>query len=202
MNDEAIAAEVSVLMIERHPDWAGQDWIEKGVGCLCAEHAQWLVRLPVSVTIRNGTQAGQQTLRAAVDWSYDLLNDPERLLLNCLSVFAGGWTLEAAEAVCPGDGICRGRQPLFRQDPLGYRVFATLSCLLGAQEVGQSPRGDRDQPRARTIRGTVLWPLQRGRDQGLLDRVFGCVEMAVTPDHGAQDLRRQMAQQVLQVGGA
>ena len=43
-----------------------------------------------------------QTLRAAVDWSYDLLDAPERALFARLSVFAGGWTLEAAEAVGPG----------------------------------------------------------------------------------------------------
>jgi predicted ATPase/DNA-binding SARP family transcriptional activator len=42
----------------------------------------------------------QQTLRAAIDWSYDLLSEPERLLFGRLSVFAGGWSLEAAEAVC------------------------------------------------------------------------------------------------------
>ena len=47
----------------------------------------------------------QQTLRALVDWSYDLLSEQERTLLRRLSVFAGGWTLEAAEAVCAGDGI-------------------------------------------------------------------------------------------------
>jgi non-specific serine/threonine protein kinase len=41
----------------------------------------------------------QQTLRATVDWSYALLSEPERALLRRLSVFAGGWTLEAAEAV-------------------------------------------------------------------------------------------------------
>jgi len=41
-----------------------------------------------------------QTLRASIDWSYDLLPEPERVLLQRLSVFAGGWTLEAAEAVC------------------------------------------------------------------------------------------------------
>jgi len=47
----------------------------------------------------------QQTLRATLDWSYDLLSDTERAFLRRLSVFAGGWVLEAAEAVCVGDGI-------------------------------------------------------------------------------------------------
>jgi predicted ATPase len=41
-----------------------------------------------------------QTLRATLDWSYDLLTEPERILLRRLAVFAGGFTLEAAEAVC------------------------------------------------------------------------------------------------------
>jgi predicted ATPase/DNA-binding CsgD family transcriptional regulator len=47
----------------------------------------------------------QQTLRATLDWSYDLLSDAEKHLFNRLSVFVAGWTLEAAEAVCGGDGI-------------------------------------------------------------------------------------------------
>lgn len=42
----------------------------------------------------------QQTLRALIDWSYDLLNDAERSLLRRLSVFSGGWTLGSAEQVC------------------------------------------------------------------------------------------------------
>ncbi len=45
----------------------------------------------------------QQTLRAVVDWSWDLLGKQERAVLRRLSVFAGGWTLEAAEAVCSDD---------------------------------------------------------------------------------------------------
>jgi non-specific serine/threonine protein kinase len=47
----------------------------------------------------------QQTLRATVDWSYDLLSEAERVLLHHLSVFSGGWALEAAEAVCGGDAV-------------------------------------------------------------------------------------------------
>ncbi|HET7090040.1 MAG TPA: tetratricopeptide repeat protein [Anaerolineae bacterium] len=46
-----------------------------------------------------------QTLRAAIDWSYDLLSDKERASFRRLSAFAGGWTLEAAETVCAGEGI-------------------------------------------------------------------------------------------------
>ena len=47
----------------------------------------------------------QQTLRASIDWSYDLLSTPERILLRRLAVFAGGWTLEAAEAVGSGGEV-------------------------------------------------------------------------------------------------
>jgi predicted ATPase/class 3 adenylate cyclase len=47
----------------------------------------------------------QQTLRALIDWSYDLLTEEERALLRRLSVFSGGWTLEAAEFVCPNHDV-------------------------------------------------------------------------------------------------
>jgi len=46
----------------------------------------------------------QQTLRALIDWSYDLLDNQEKLLLTRLSIFAGGWTLPAAEQVATGEG--------------------------------------------------------------------------------------------------
>ncbi|UQA98017.1 AfsR/SARP family transcriptional regulator [Streptomyces halobius] len=49
----------------------------------------------------------QQTLRAVVDWSWDLTDEPERAVLRRLSVFAGGCDLGAAEDVCAGDGVDR-----------------------------------------------------------------------------------------------
>jgi predicted ATPase/DNA-binding SARP family transcriptional activator/DNA-binding CsgD family transcriptional regulator len=47
----------------------------------------------------------QRTLRGSLDWSHALLNEPERKLFGRLAVFAGGWSLEAAETVCSEDGI-------------------------------------------------------------------------------------------------
>ena len=52
----------------------------------------------------------QQTLRALIDWSWDLLSDPERILLRRLSVFRMGWTLEAAEAVCTDEQVTGRRK--------------------------------------------------------------------------------------------
>jgi len=51
------------------------------------------------------TTPRQQTLRGALDWSYELLNESERKLFWRLSMFADGWTLESAEAVGAGEGI-------------------------------------------------------------------------------------------------
>lgn len=49
--------------------------------------------------------ARHRTLGTAIDWSYDLLPETERILLERLSVFSGGFTLDAAEVVCAGDGV-------------------------------------------------------------------------------------------------
>jgi non-specific serine/threonine protein kinase len=51
---------------------------------------------------RRTAQPRHRTLRGMVDWSWELLGEPERVLLRRLAVFAGGWTREAAEAVCHG----------------------------------------------------------------------------------------------------
>jgi predicted ATPase/DNA-binding SARP family transcriptional activator/DNA-binding CsgD family transcriptional regulator len=50
----------------------------------------------------------QRTLRGSLDWSFALLDEPERKLFGRLAVFAGGWSLEAARTVCSEDGIGQG----------------------------------------------------------------------------------------------
>src|SRR6185295_15522900 len=52
--------------------------------------------------------ARQRTMRAAIAWSHDQLDESQRLLFRRLAVFSGGWTLEAAEGICAGNGIEAG----------------------------------------------------------------------------------------------
>ena len=74
-----------------------------------------------------------QTLRALIDWSYDLLNPEEQMVLDRLSVFAGGWTLEAAEAVTSAG------------DTGEWQVLDHLAALVG-QEPGPGRRDPRFDP--------------------------------------------------------
>jgi predicted ATPase len=47
--------------------------------------------------------ARHQTMRASIDWSWGLLTESEQMFMQQLSVFAGGWTLEASQVICDGD---------------------------------------------------------------------------------------------------
>ncbi len=95
----------------------------------------------------------QQTLRALIDWSHELLSGAECVLLRRLSVFAGGWTLQAAEEVAAGGDITRNEvfellaqlteKSLVTMQPDGgrYRLLETvrlyaLERLVLAQEIG------------------------------------------------------------------
>ncbi len=65
---------------------------------------QIAARLDDALAVLGGSSSAgptrHETLRATLDWSYDLLSQPERVLFWRLAVFAGGWTIEAAEAIC------------------------------------------------------------------------------------------------------
>ncbi|MFI2509051.1 AfsR/SARP family transcriptional regulator [Streptomyces sp. NPDC018972] len=56
---------------------------------------------------QRGAPARQQTLRAVIDWSWELLSAPERIVLRRLAAHSDGCDLAAAEAVCTGDGVAR-----------------------------------------------------------------------------------------------
>ena len=74
-----------------------------------------------------------QTLRAAIDWSYDLLTGPERLVFERLSVFGGGCTLDAAEAIIPDEDV-------FADDVLELLSGLIDKSLVIADKAGSTTR--------------------------------------------------------------
>jgi predicted ATPase/DNA-binding NarL/FixJ family response regulator len=94
-----------------------------------------------------------QTLRATIEWSHGLLSARERVLFRRLAVFAGGWTLEAAEVVCAdptppvptavgGRSAGDGDRPLSEED-----ILDLLSALAARSLVVAEPSGDEERYR-------------------------------------------------------
>jgi predicted ATPase/class 3 adenylate cyclase len=99
----------------------------------------------------------QRTLRGAIDWSYNLLTDEERVLFRRLSVFAGGWTLESAETVCARDGA--------------LEVIDVLASLLDKSLIRQTEaRGEPRFSMLATIREYAHECLQTADDADKLHR--------------------------------
>ena len=91
-----------------------------------------------------------QTLRAAIDWSYGLLSEPERELFGRLSAFAGGFTLEAAEEVCGGTEVLELLSQLVDQslvvpEDSGHARFRMLETLrrYAGERLAESGAGSR-----------------------------------------------------------
>jgi tetratricopeptide (TPR) repeat protein len=91
-------------------------------------------RLPLLTTGARDLPARQQTLRDAIAWSYDLLDEAEQRLFRRIGVFAGGFTLEAADAVCDAAGDLR----IDLLDGVASLIDKSLVRQVG--EVGGEPR--------------------------------------------------------------
>ncbi|MBC8140206.1 MAG: adenylate/guanylate cyclase domain-containing protein [Armatimonadetes bacterium] len=96
----------------------------------------------------------QQTLRALIDWSYDLLNPGEKTLLARLSIFEGGWVLAAAESVC-------GFAPL--ED---WEVLDLLSALVDKSLVVYEEGKNGEAPRYRLLETIMHYSEERLKENG------------------------------------
>lgn len=115
----------------------------------------------------------QQTLRAAIDWSYNLLDPHAQQLFRRLAIFAGGCDLEAAEAVC-GD-------PSFPRPVLDHLIALVDKSLIRAEQLDGEPRFDflrtiYEYAREQLLASGELYPMQRRHAEFLLsfaERVRG-----------------------------
>ncbi len=99
-----------------------------------------------------------RTLRATLEWSHELLSEAERALFRRLSVFVGGWTLEAAEEVCSGDGV--------EQDD----VLELLSELVDKSLVVVEA-GEQRVPRFRMLEPVRQYGQERLQESGTAERI-------------------------------
>jgi predicted ATPase/DNA-binding SARP family transcriptional activator len=100
----------------------------------------------------------QRSLRATLEWSWDMLAERERVLLGRLTVFAGGASLEAAEAVCNGDA------------DLGADVETLASSLMDKTSLLRTDTGLDDQPRFRLLSTIAEFSAERAGDLAELER--------------------------------
>ncbi|MGH3214884.1 MAG: AfsR/SARP family transcriptional regulator [Trebonia sp.] len=95
-----------------------------------------------------------QTLRAVIDWSWNLLSEPERVLARRLAVFPGGATLAAAEQVCPGGPLARGN------------VLPALSGLVAKSILSAADGAGERGPRYRMLETVRAYGLERLAEAG------------------------------------
>ncbi|HWH43405.1 MAG TPA: AAA family ATPase [Thermoleophilaceae bacterium] len=156
----------------------------------------------------------QRTLEATVEWSYGLLAEEEQLLFDRLSVFAGGWTLEAAEEVCAsrdfdpahvaaGLGALVEKSLVVRHELPGgrvrYRLLETLRQYAWKRLEEHGERGSvRDSHLAWALRlAEKAEPHLNGLEQGLwldrledeLDNLRSAIDWAVESSDPASGLR-------------
>ena len=126
--------------------------------------------LPLLATGARGASGRQQTMEAAVEWSYRLLPAAERRLFDRLSVFAGGFDLRAAEAVVAPEEALRGLSALVDHslvlaEPAGAMRYRLLEPVRQCGEVWLSARGEREEIARRHAEHYL--EVARGADVGL-----------------------------------
>jgi predicted ATPase/DNA-binding winged helix-turn-helix (wHTH) protein len=130
----------------------------------------------------------QQTLRKTIDWSHDLLNEAESKLFRRFSVFVGGCTLQAAEAVCN------------TSRDLGIDIFEGLSSLVDKNLVQRVDRAEAEASfvMLETIREYALERLMESGEQSAARRAHAayCLVLAEegNPELGTADMARWLAQ--------
>lgn len=107
---------------------------------------------------RSGLEPRHHTLRAAIDWSYSLLAAEEQTLLCRLAVFAAGFTLDTAAAVCSGPGMAEGR------------LLDVLSSLVGKSLV-VAETASRAQARYRLLETIREYALEKLAEMGEVTRL-------------------------------
>ncbi len=138
--------------------------------------------------LRGGSRAAperQQTLAAAVQWSYDLCSSSEQALFRRLSVFAGGFTLEAAETVCADDALPR------------EEVLDLLSALVDRSLVVVQHQGD-------NLRYQMLETIRAYAEERLVDagddRAAGDADVSWAASF-AESMAQDLAPQVVTLRG-
>ncbi|MFY9718853.1 MAG: helix-turn-helix domain-containing protein, partial [Candidatus Cybelea sp.] len=164
--DRAEAADAHFALTDKNRTIAGEVCQRlSGIPLAIELAAAWVTVLPLPalakalddrfVVLVGGERTAsprQQTMRAAIDWSYDLLTAPEQRLFERLSVFAGGCTIGAATAVCQGEEMAAND------------VLPLISSLVSKSLVEADLEGD--EPRYRLLEPTRAFALEKLEQRG------------------------------------
>ncbi|WP_026874699.1 BTAD domain-containing putative transcriptional regulator [Jiangella gansuensis] len=118
---------------------------------------------------RRGTPERQRTLRAVIDWSWELLTDAERAVLRRLAVYPEGFDLAAAEAACTADAVTPGASVGSGDDIRPGTVAGLVARLVDRSLVTVEPAPD--GPRYRLLQSVAAYGVERLRAAGELDTV-------------------------------
>ena len=131
-------------------------------------------RLPLLTHGSRDLPERQRTLRAAIAWSDELLTEEERRAFEALSVFAGGWTVEAAEEVAEVDlDLLEAlvERSLVRSSDGRFSMLETIREYANEQ---LRVRGGAEELHARHARFSARWPSARSRSWRGPSRPAGC----------------------------